>query len=275
MGSGIATVCSLGDYPVALVDLSNDILDRCLKKVRHTLDVLVEAEEVSASDAHGAMGRIRTTTSLADGLSRADLVIEAVPEELKIKQDLFAKMEAVAGPGTILASNASRIPTTQIAARCARPDQTVGIHFFEPPVVLRAVEVIRGEHTSDETFEKAAAFVESLGWVPIRVFKDRPSFVINFLQGAMRRAVEDLVQDGVSTEEEVLKAARYSFGIKYLAMGPVSSRGGVDRASQYEPEWIQEMDRRALAMLPFARAARSLEETPELRPSTTGHRTRP
>ncbi len=274
MGSGITTVCSLGGYPIHLVDLSQDVLDRCLRKVRHNLDLLVEADEISAADAEGAMGRIQATTSLADGLARADLVIEAVPEKLEMKQDVFVKMEEVARPGTILASNASGIPTTQIAEHCQRPEQTVGIHVFEPPFVLRAVEVIRGERTSDETFEKAVAFVESVGSVPIRVLKDRRSFVINFLQGAMRRAVEDLVEAGVSTEEEILKATRYSIGIKYIGMGPVSSRGGVDRASQYKPEWIEEMGQRALAMLPVARAARALEEKPKLRPSTTGHRTR-
>lgn len=274
MGSGITTVCSLGEYGVNLVDVSADILERCLKKVRQNLNVLVEANEISTSDTERAMRRIHTTTSLAEGLSRAELVIEAVPEKLDVKQDVFVKMEAVARPGAILASNASGLPTTQIAARCSRPEQVVGIHFFEPPIALPAVEVIRGERTSDETFEKAAEFVESLGRVPIRVLKDRRSFVINFLQGAMRRAVEDLIVAGVTTEEDILKAARYSFGIKFVAVGPVSSRGGMDTADQYEPEWIEEMNRRALAMLSITRAARDLEENPRLRPSATVHRTR-
>jgi enoyl-CoA hydratase/3-hydroxyacyl-CoA dehydrogenase len=260
MGSGITTVCSLGEYTVNLVDTSQDILDRCLTKVRQNLDLLVEAEEVSASDADRAFAGIRATTSFADGFARAGLAIEAVPEDLEIKQSVFEKMEAAAQPGTILASNASRLRTTHIAAKCARPEQTVGMHFFEPPIALRAVEVIRGERTSDETFEKALAFVDSLGWVPIKVLKDRDSFVINFLQGAMRKAVEDLVEAGVTTEDEVVKAARYSFGVKYVAQGPTSSRGGVDRAHQYEPEAIEEMNRRTLAMFPIAKAARTLED---------------
>ena len=259
MGSGIATVCALGEYPVTLVDMSQDIIDRCLKKIRHNLDVLVAAEETSPADADLAIGRIRTSLSMADGLSRAELVIEAVPEKLELKQDVFAKMEAVARPGTILASNSSGLPTTQIAALCARPEQVVGLHVFEPPFVLRAVEVIRGERTSDETFEKTMAFVYSVGSVPIRVLKDRRSFVINFLQHAMRQAAVELVEAGVTTEEDILKAARYSFGVKYVAMGPYSSRGGLDRETQYEPESLEEMGRRALEMLPVIRAARSLD----------------
>lgn len=259
MGSGITMVCSLGGYPVNLVDLSQDILDRCLKKVRHDLDLLVEAEEISALDADQAMARIRTTSNLAEGLARSELAIEAVPENLEMKQDVFVKMEAVARPGTILASNASSTPTTQIAARCARPEQVVGIHVFEPPYVLRAVEVIRGERTSDETFEKAAAFVESIGSVPIRVYKDQRSFVINYLQGAMRKAADELIQAGVTTEEEILKAARYSFGPKYAATGPGASRVG-SREHQYEEEPLDEMGRRALLMLQVARAARNLDE---------------
>jgi enoyl-CoA hydratase/3-hydroxyacyl-CoA dehydrogenase len=259
MGSGITTICALGDYPVTLVDLSEDILERCVRKVRVNLDLLVEAGEVSAADAGRASARIRTSVSMADGLSRADLVIEAVPEKLELKQDVFVKMEEAARPGTILASNASGLPTTQIAERCKRPELTVGLHVFEPPFILRAVEVIRGDRTSDETFETTVSFVESIGSVPIRVLKDRRSFVINFLQQSMRKAAAELVEAGVTTEEEILKAARHSFGVKYVAMGPSSSRGGIDRINQYDPEALEEMGRRALEMLPVIRAARSLD----------------
>ena len=271
MGSGITTVCSLGGYPVNLVDLSQDILDRCLKKVRHNLDMLVAAEEVSGFDVEQALARIRTTTSLADGLSRSELAIEVVPENRELKQEVFVNMEAVARPGTILASNASGIPTSQVAARCEKPEQVVGIHFFEPPIVLRAVEVIRGERTSEETFEKAVSFVESIGSVPIKIYKDRQSFAINFLQGTMRKAVDELIEAGVTTEKEIIKAARYSFGVKYVATGHGAARGGIDREHQYEEDSLDEMSRRAFLMLPVARAARGLEEKGKLGPGATGH----
>jgi 3-hydroxybutyryl-CoA dehydrogenase len=196
---------------------------------------------------------------MADGLPRAQLVIEAVPERLELKQDVFAHMEEAARPGTVLASNASGLPTTQITERCKRPEDTVGLHVFEPPFILRAVEVIRGERTSDETFKKTVAFVESIGSVPVRVLKDRRSFVINFLQQAMRKAAVELVEAGITTEEDILRAARHSFGVKYVAMGPYSSRGGIDRENQYDPAALEEMGRRALEMLPVIRAARSLD----------------
>ena len=260
MGSGITTVCSLGGYPVNLVDLSQDVLDQCLKKVRHNLDMLVVAEEITGFDVEQALAKIRTTTNLAEGVSRSELAIEVVPEKLELKQQVFVSMEAAARPGTILASNASGLPTTQIAEPCNNPEQIVGIHFFEPPIVLKAVEVIRGELTSDETFAKAVAFVESIGSQPIKIYKDRRSFAINFLQGAMRKAVDELIEAGVTTEEEIQKAARHSFGVKYAATGYGSSRGGIDREHQYEESSLDEMSRRALLMLPVARAARALDK---------------
>lgn len=260
MGSGIATVCALGGYPVNIVDVSPDILDRCVTKIRSNLDVLVSAKEISAADADRAMGRIRKAASMADGLSTVDIAIEAVPERLELKQDVFINMEAAARPGTILATNASGIPTTEITARCERPERTVGFHVFEPPFVLRAVEVIRGERTSDDTFERTVAFVESVGSVPIRVLKDRRAFVINYFQQVARKAAVDLLEAGVTTEEDILKAARYSFGVKFVTMGPYEHiRGGVDREFQYEAAWFEEMGRRALDMLPIIRYARSLD----------------
>jgi 3-hydroxyacyl-CoA dehydrogenase len=260
MGSGIATICSLGGYPVTLVDLSQDVLDRCVMKIRHNLSWMLSVSEIDASELEAAIGQIRTSTTMVDGLAKADLVIEAVPEKLETKQDVFAKMEAVTRPDTILATNASGIPTTEVAALVKRQERTVGLHVFEPPFVLRAVEVIKGDKTSDETFDTTVAFVESIGSVPVRVFKDRRSFVINYLQQAMRRAAADLVEAGVTTDEDILKAARYSFGPKLAAIGPVTSRGGIDRDSQYDTESLDEMGKRSLEMLPIVRAARSLDE---------------
>jgi 3-hydroxyacyl-CoA dehydrogenase len=261
MGSGIATICALGGHPVNLVDVSSDILDRCATKVRSNLDVLVTAKEISSAAADRAMGRVRKAASMADGLSTADLAIEAVPERLELKQDVFVSMEAASRPSTILATNASGIPTSEIAARCEQPERTVGFHVFEPPFVLRAVEVIRGEHTSDDTFERTVAFVESIGSVPIRVLKDRRAFVINYFQQVARKAAVELLEAGVTTEEDILRAARFSFGVKFVTMGPyLHIRGGVERESQYEPEWFDEMGRRAQDMLPLIRYARALED---------------
>jgi 3-hydroxyacyl-CoA dehydrogenase len=261
MGSGIATICALGGYPVTLVDLSQEILDRCKAKVRHNLDLLVSVDETTSKEADAAISRIGKATSMQTGLSRAGLVIEAVPEKLDLKQEVFARMEEAARPGTILASNASGLPTTEIAARCNHPEMTVGLHVFEPPFVLRAVEVIRGEKTADDTFRRTYDFVESIGSEPVRVLKDRRSFVINFLQQAMRRAAAELVEAGVTTEEDILRAARHSFGVKYVAIGPSSSRGGIDREHQYDPDQLEEMGRRALEMLPVIRAARTLDQS--------------
>lgn len=258
MGASISTVCTLAGYGLTATDVNDEALERFQKKVRWNLDLLAEAEEISQQQAEDAIARLRITTALADAVGLADLVIEAVPEDLAMKQGVFKSVEPLVRDSAVLATNASRIPTTQIASVCQRPERVVGIHFFEPPYVLRAVEVIRGERTSDETFERAVAFIESIGSEPIRVVKDRESFVINDLQGIIRRESMKLADAGVAEQGEIERAALNSFGIKIAALGQfktgrVKSQGP---GYEYSDEGLAEVKRRSFALIEVARAAK-------------------
>jgi 3-hydroxyacyl-CoA dehydrogenase len=279
MGSGIATVCALAGYRVVLSDLAQEVLQRCLAKVQRNLEILVEGEQIVPSQATDAMSRVRPGVSLEAAVAEAGLMIEAVPESLEIKQGVFKNVEALSSRDAVLASNASGIPTTDIAALCARPEWVVGIHFFNPPYVLRAVEAIRGEKTSDETFQWAIAFIESLGSVPIRVLKARRSFVINALQQAIRREATALIEAGVTTREDIDRAAAASFGIKYATFGLLRSadltspmsplRAGEVQGNglnyDYEAYGAEEtFRRRDLAFIEAARASARARETHSL-----------
>lgn len=258
MGASISTVCSLAGYEITGTDITGDALERFRRKIRWNLDLLVEAEEISREQADAAMIRVRVTTELKKAVAPADLVIEAVPEDLTMKQQVFKSVEPLAKPTAVLATNASRIPTTQIASVCQEPERVVGIHFFEPPYILRAVEAIRGERTSDETFATAVAFIESIGSEPIRVVKDRDSFVINDLQGVIRRESTMLAEEGVADRGEVERAALHSFGIKIAALGQfktgrVKSEGP---GYEYSDDGLAEVKRRSFALIEVARAAK-------------------
>ncbi len=276
MGSNIATVCALAQYPVAVSDVSREILDRSLQRVRRNLNVLAEAEEITKAEADAAMARVRPAADVRDAVADADLIFEAVPEKLELKQEVFLTVEAYAGGDAILATNASGIPTTEIAARCRQPERVVGIHFFQPPFVLRTVEAIRGERTSAETFDTAVRFIESLGSIPIRVQKDRHSFVINALQQALRKEAAALLEAGVASKEDIDQAAIHCLGPKYATYGMLRSgdltspmsplrRGEVTGASlsyDYSKYGVEEaFRRRDLALIELVKAAARIRAT--------------
>lgn len=219
MGSNISTVCALGGREVVIRDLSAEILDASRGRIERNLTSLIEAEEVTPTERDAALQRISTTSDLREAAANADLVIEAVFEDLALKQEVFKELESTAGEDVILASNSAGIPTSEIAALCAHPERVVGIHFFNPPFIFRAVEAIRGEKTSDETFDTAIGFIESIGSVPIRVFRDQRSFVINKMQIALQQVAAQLIKDGVTTAEDIDKAAQNSFGARYATYG--------------------------------------------------------
>jgi len=275
MGSGIATVCALAGCEVAIVDLSPELLERSIDKVQRNLDILVEAHEITEQPATDARHRVRLAADLREGVGGAQLVVEAVPEDLGLKQRVLRDAEKAAAAETILATNASHLRTTEVTSACERPEKTCGIHFYNPPFVFRGVEVIKGERTSDETFEAAVAFVESIGSVPIRAFKDPPSMVLNRLQRAIRDAADRLIADGVTTREDIDNAALFGFGPKYATFGVLkaadltsptsglrqSRTSGEGLYYEYEEYGVDEaFRRRDLALIQVVRAARQARE---------------
>ena len=215
MGNGIAQVCAQSGISVLMSDLSQDLLDRAVKNINWSVSKFIEKGKIS-EDLDTVMGRIQTSTEI-EGAADADLVIEAVFEKIEVKHEVFRKLDSVLGEGTILATNTSAIPITQVASVVSHPDNFVGLHFFNPVPMMMAVEVIRGIATSDEAFQYGADFVRRIGKEPIMVNRDIAGFILNRINMVSNIEAMRLVEQGVATPEDIDKGMRLAFGRK---MGP-------------------------------------------------------
>jgi 3-hydroxybutyryl-CoA dehydrogenase len=220
MGSGIAQVAAVAGYDVAVRDVSDETLARGVSVVRASLDRFVAKERMSREDADAALGRIRTTTDVADAAGDADIVVEAVFERLDVKQEVFQELDKVCRDGAVLGTNTSAIPITQIAAATRRPHSVVGTHFFSPVPMMALCELVRGYKTSDETLAAARAFAERVGKTCVVVNRDVAGFVTTRLIVALAMEAVKLVESGVVSAEDLDTACRLGFG---HAMGPLAT----------------------------------------------------
>lgn len=226
MGAGIAQVAAQAGYDVTLRDVGIDALDRGRGAIRESYDRFVAKDRMTPEERDAALARITTTTDL-DAAAGADIVVEAVFERLDVKREVFAALDKVCQPGTVLATNTSAIPITQIAAATSRPEAVVGTHFFSPVPMMRLCELVRGYQTSPETLERARAFAEAIGKTCIVVNRDVAGFVTTRLIVALSVEAAKLVESGVASAEDVDTACRLGFG---HAMGPLETMDltGVD-----------------------------------------------
>ena len=215
MGGGIAQVCAQAGINVLIADVNQDILNRALKNIAWSVSKFIEKGKVKES-LESIMGRIRVSTDW-ENASRVDLVIEAVFEKLELKHEIFKKLDEVCGPETVLASNTSAIPITEIAAVSKRPEKVLGLHFFSPVPMMEAVEVIKGVRTSEETMRAGVDFVRSIGKEPIRVESDVPGFLLNRINLIGYVEAIHLLEQGIGTVEDIDKGVRLAFGRR---MGP-------------------------------------------------------
>ena len=202
MGNGIAHVFAQNGHRVTLVDLDEAALDRARATIDKNLGRQVKKELLTEDEKSATLDRIATRTDLAEGVAEADLVVEAATENADLKAKIFEAMDAHAPPACILASNTSSISITQIAASTSRPEQTIGMHFFNPVPVMTLVEVVRGLATSDETYETVRQLAEDLGKTPVEV-NDAPGFVSNRVLMPMINEAVFCVHEGVATPEAV------------------------------------------------------------------------
>jgi len=200
MGSGVAQVSAMAGYQVAIHDINEDMLNKAKTGITASLGKFVAKGKLDQAKADAALANIRLTTQLEEAAADADLVIEAVFENLDIKHEVFKKLEACTRPDTILASNTSALPITEIASATRRGERFVGIHFMNPVPLMKGVEVIRGQLTSDETFEAAMAFVTSLGKEPIAVV-DYAGFIVSRLLDVLMNEAVKMVQEGNRPED--------------------------------------------------------------------------
>lgn len=227
MGSGIAQEAARAGWQVTLRDLDTAAVDRGLAAIRGSLDRFVAKERITAADAADALGRISTTTDLAEAVTDADVVVEAVFERLDVKQDVFRTLDQVCKPSAVLGTNTSAIPVTQIAAVTSRPESVIGTHFFSPVPMMPLCELVRGHRTSDATLATARAFAEALGKTCIVVERDIAGFVTTRLITALVVEAIKLVESGVVSAADLDTACRLGFG---HAMGPLATADltGVD-----------------------------------------------
>ena len=226
MGSGIAQVSAQAGYQVVLRDVTDEALERGLAGIRASYERFVAKGKLTASDAEAALARITTTTDL-DAVGEADLVVEAVFEQLEVKQELFRALDRIARPGAVLATNTSAIPITRIASVTERPESVVGVHFFSPVPMMQLCELVRGYKTSDETLAAAREFAEGVGKTCVVVNRDVAGFVTTRLITALVVEAVKLYESGVASAEDIDTACRLGFG---HAMGPLATADltGVD-----------------------------------------------
>ncbi len=212
MGGGIAQVCAQAGIQVFLNDVSEKALDRAMRSIAWSVDKLIEKKKLT-EPRQAILERITPSLSI-EKASGVDLAIEAVFEDIEIKKKMFADLDAACGPNTLIASNTSSIPITELAAATQRPEQVLGLHFFSPVPLMMAVEVIQGMRTSDDTAEKGRGFVTQIGKTPIMVRRDVAGFVINRINMPASIEAMRLVEEGVATIEDIDKGLRLASGRK-------------------------------------------------------------
>lgn len=179
MGHGIAQVSAMNGYNVVLRDIEERFLDSAMNKIRWSLDKLVEKNKINKEESDKIHGRIKPIVELKEALNDTDLLIEAVPEDLKLKKKVYSEVDQFAQENTIYASNTSTLPISEISQLTSRPDRFIGLHFFNPPQLMKLVEVIPGASTAESIVDLGINFVKSLSKVPILCNKDVPGFIVN------------------------------------------------------------------------------------------------
>ncbi|MCH2604827.1 MAG: 3-hydroxyacyl-CoA dehydrogenase [Candidatus Nitrosopelagicus sp.] len=212
MGHGIAQVSATAGYNVVLRDIKQEFLDKAMEKIHWSLDKLVTKEKISKEEGDAIFSRITPVVDLNDAVKDAELVIEVVPEIMDLKKQVYAELDKAAKPEVIFASNTSTLPITEIANTTSRPDKFIGIHFFNPPQLMKLVEVIPGEKTAQEITELTQDFVRSVNKQAVLCRKDVPGFIINRLFIPMVHEACYLQDRTGASLEEIDSAVKFKLG---------------------------------------------------------------
>jgi len=203
MGHGIAEVALLAGYKVALRDIEQRFVDRGLSRIKESLDKLTEKQKITEENKKAMVANITTFVDIAEAVKDADFVIEAVPEIMDLKKQVSQALDAAAPKHAILASNTSNMSITEIASATKRPEQVVGMHFFNPAVLMKLVEVTKGGKTTEETMQVAYNLALKMNKVPVRVEKDSIGFVYNRVNAPTGLLVNLIVEKGVAAPMEI------------------------------------------------------------------------
>jgi len=212
MGHGIAEMLAMTGHEVTMVDISEDLLQKGKEKIKWSLDKFVEKKRIRREDADAALARVSTTTSFEQAAKGIDLAIEAVPENMDLKKKVFATLDAVAPLHAILTSNTSTLSITEMGEATKRADKVAGMHFFNPPLMMTLVEVIKGGKTSQETINVLVDLAKKLGKTPVVVRKDVRGFIVNRVLGIVFNEAFWAYQRKEATKEAIDSSVKYTGG---------------------------------------------------------------
>lgn len=216
MGNGIAQVCAQAGFEVVMRDIAEEFVQRGLRNIEVFLSKGVEKGKITEEQKRATLGRIKGTTAMAD-LKDVDFVIEAVVEDMDLKKRVFRELDELTRPEVVLATNTSSLSITEIASATKRPENVVGMHFFNPVPLMRLVEVVKGLETGDEAVKVTWDLAEKLGKTPVLVKKDTPGFIVNRIMMPQLMEAIRIYEEGVASMEDIDRAVK--LGLNY-PMGP-------------------------------------------------------
>ena len=230
MGHGFAQIFAQKGYPVFLYDIDSAILEKALKRIDANLDTFIENGLLRKKEKGPVLNRITLITDLEAAVRNVDFVLEAVPEIMDLKKEIFKKLDRFAPPHAILASNTSGLSITEMGSVTGRPEKTIIVHGINPPTIIPVVEIVRGNKTTDETADLCYRLLLKLGKFPVRVLKEVPGFLFNRLQLALYREALYCLETGVATAEDIDRVVKAGFGFRLANLGPLetSDFGGLD-----------------------------------------------
>ena len=239
MGAQIALQCATHGYAIWLVDALAEALQQAAESHSLELERRLEKQQITAEEKEVILRRIHLTTNMEEGASKADLVIEAVPERLEVKREVFAQLDEVCPRHTILATNSSSLRISAIENATHRPDKVLNMHFYSLAMHRTMVELMRGTATSDETIEKVRQFTRALGLTPLLVRKESTGFIFNRVWRAIKKECLHLVDDGVASHEDVDRAWMIFLGTSVGPFG-MMDRVGLDVVRDIEMVYYRE-----------------------------------
>ncbi|UPW00563.1 3-hydroxyacyl-CoA dehydrogenase/enoyl-CoA hydratase family protein [Halorussus gelatinilyticus] len=213
MGHGIAEVAAIAGYDVNLRDIKDEFVQNGYEQIEWSLDKLAEKDQLTDEEADAALDRVTPLVDFEEAVADADFVIEAVPEKMDIKKDVYGELEEYASDEAVFATNTSSLSVTELSEVTERPERFCGMHFFNPPVRMQLVEVISGEHTDDEVLDLTEDLAEEMGKTPVRVRKDSPGFIVNRVLVPLMNEAAWMVESGDYTVEQVDSSTKFDMGL--------------------------------------------------------------
>ncbi len=244
MGHGIAQAYAQEGYPVSITDNFESARTGVKGRIKANLETLAQGGLLSPDDVAPVLDRISVADSMAEAVRDADFVTEAVIEDVELKRSIFQEMEKYCSPRSILASNTSSFPMTQISALMTKPERAIVTHWSNPPYLVPLVEVVPGEKTAAATLDTAFKLLEKVKKVPVRLQKEVTGFIMNRIQTAMNREVYHLLEMGVASAEDIDRAVVTSIGFRLASLGPLLIRdlAGLDVTAKVDEILLGEID---------------------------------